>query len=255
MERKKARWKVTLHKSNYRLHGSGELQPRVLLKATYTLDDLVDRIVRRGGCGLSADTVRHAVQLVMDEVEDCLLEGAAVNLPLGRLMPAVTGTWQADGRYDPAVRARNEATVRFVMSASMRRALAEPQLEVAGVGARHRLTIYTVHDTASGTDNERLTPGRPFIVTGEMLLMNGDLNTRGLYLLDAATGEVRAHIRPEELTVNTRRKMIAVVPGELPAGRYLVRVVSQCTTSPHPMREAVEFTLSTELECVAKPVG
>lgn len=255
MAKKKAKWKVTLKRSNYTGVTEGKLIPDVLLKATYTLDDLVDRITRGGGCGLTAETLRHAARLLMDKAEDCLLEGAAVSLPLGRLTPSVTGTWQDDGRHDPAVRAQNGATVRFVMSASLRRALADPQLEVAGRGARHRLMVYTVHDTATGTDNECLTPGRPVIVTGEMLLMNGSLDARGLYLHDAMTGEVMAHIRPEDLIVNTRRKMIAVVPAELPAGRYFMRVVSQCSTSPRPMREAVEFTLPVELECAAGPTA
>ena len=77
---------------------------------------------------------------------------------------------------------------------------------------------------------------------------------RGL-LEGLCAGWAVENIRPEELVVNTRRKMIAVVPAELPAGRYFMRVVSQCSTSPRPMREAVEFTLPVELECAAGPTA
>lgn len=106
---------------------------------------------------------------------------------------------------------------------------------------------YLVEDAATHTFNERLTPARGFILRGFMLLMNGDLPERGVYFLDAATGRTVAHISPDELAVSSRSRIVGIVPEELPAGEYQVKVVSQCTTGPRPMKQAVESTFGAVL--------
>ena len=115
MKKKRAEWKVKLRRSNFKMH-RGELAPRVILAQTYKLNGVLERIVK-GGCALSYGTLKHAADLLMNEIEDCLLEGSAVNLPIGILTPGVKGLWQVSERYDPKVRAQNEAVINYKMSA------------------------------------------------------------------------------------------------------------------------------------------
>ena len=77
MKKKRAEWKVKLRRSNFKMH-RGELAPRVILAQTYKLNGVLERIVK-GGCALSYGTLKHAADLLMNEIEDCLLEGSAVN--------------------------------------------------------------------------------------------------------------------------------------------------------------------------------
>ena len=144
---------------------------------------VLERIVK-GGCALSYGTLKHAADLLMNEIEDCLLEGSAVNLPIGILTPGVKGLWQVSERYDPKVRAQNEAVINYKMSAELRKALENPLLEAENIRSR-RVVINCVEDKGSETINERLTPGNAIIIQGDLLLMNGDLPERGLYYLNA----------------------------------------------------------------------
>ena len=249
MVKKRAEWNIKLVQSNYKLHTNGEMKPQVILKRTYNMEELIDRIRSRGGCALSRENLRHAAGLLMSEVEDCLLEGSAVILPVGRLAPGLTGMWEADRRYDAAVRATNEAVVNFSMSASLRRALANPLLTEIGVGGGRLLSLFDVTDRATGEKNSRLTPGGVAVVRGRMLLMNGELPERGVYLLDAESGEVAVHSPADEVLDSSRSQLMFLVPATLPAGRYRLRVVSQCTTNPRPMKEARACELNCELVC------
>ena len=212
MKKKRAEWKVKLRRSNFKMH-RGELAPRVILAQTYKLNGVLERIVK-GGCALSYGTLKHAADLLMNEIEDCLLEGSAVNLPIGILTPGVKGLWQVSERYDPKVRAQNEAVINYKMSAELRKALENPLLEA-----------------------------------DDLLLMNGDLPERGLYYLNAETGATVCHIPAEQLSINTRSEIITIVPKDLPAGRYKLRIVSQCTTSPRPMKQAASYTMKGEMVC------
>ena len=241
MSENKPKWKVRLQRSNYKIHGGNDWAPRLVHFKSYDLDDVIDRAARRGSA-LSADNLRHAAAMIMSEIKECLIEGATVNLPIGRLTPGVTGLWQFDQRYNEKVRAMNQGVVRYSMSDEMREALANPLLENVGMDTYRKLRVDHVHDISSGTINEWLTPGGAVIVQGTMLLMNGDLPERGFYLIDAETGESIAHIPPEKLATNTRTEAMFTMPTSLPEGDYLLRAVSQCTTNPNPLKKAREYT-------------
>ena len=121
-------------------------------------------------------------------------------------------------------------------------------LEAENIRSR-RVVINCVEDKGSETINERLTPGNAIIIQGDLLLMNGDLPERGLYYLNAETGATVCHIPAEQLSINTRSEIITIVPKDLPAGRYRLRIVSQCTTSPRPMKQAASYTMKGEMVC------
>lgn len=219
--------------------------PKVILTRTWTLDEVITRISTHRSCPLHVETLRFAASMLMDEMEECLLEGGAVSTPLGTLTPSVTGTWSTN-RILPEERERNAATVRYSLSTQLKKALVNPLFhETNGTGLR--LAIYSVTDSATRTENQHLTPGYVATLKGNRLLMNGDLPQRGVYLVDAETGIDVCHIRPEELVSNTRGRILFQVPRNLPPGKYHLRVASQCTTSPRPMKQADEYTMPTIL--------
>lgn len=237
-------WKIRLHQSNLETV-KDELIPQVQLNGTLTLEQIIARLAE-DSCALSPENLAHAAGLLSEAMEYYLVEGYAVSTPLGTLTPTVTGTWSTD-RIQPDERARNAATVRFTLSPRLKKSLANPLFREIGIGAFRRLSIYGVEDAVTHTLNERLTPGRGFILRGSMLLMNGDLPERGVYFLDAATGRTVARVLPDELAVCSRGRIVGIVPEELPAGEYQVKVVSQCTTGPRPMKQAVESTFGAVL--------
>lgn len=250
MSKKRVEWNVLLKSSNLLTLEEHDLVPKVILNGTLTLDELIARLTASRACPLNAETLRHAAATLASGIEEYLVGGYAVSTPLGTLTPSVTGTWSTD-RLQPEERRRNQATVRFTSSPRLQKALANPLFHELGMGSFRRLDIYSVEDIASHTRGERLTPGGVITLRGRFLLMNGDLPQRGLYLLDADSRAEVCHLRPEQFILNTRGRIIVQLPAQLPPGEYLLRVVSQCTTSPRPMKQPAECVCETRFRVAA----
>ena len=58
MAKKRAEWNIKLVRSNYKLHTNGEMKPQVILKRTYNMEELIDRIRSRGVVGDAPCRVR-----------------------------------------------------------------------------------------------------------------------------------------------------------------------------------------------------
>ena len=238
----KHRWLVQLRSSNFR-YNQGQPVARVIHPRSYTLDDVLAHVSADKSIALEPENVRHAVNLFLNKVEEMLLEGSTVNLPIGRLTPAVAGTWQSGDRQDPNVRALNPATVNYALGPRLKKQLAGVQMEVHSY-ASPGLRIYSATDQASGTDNERLTPGGVLILKGNLLGMDGDLPERGVYLTRVDDGGAEAetlHLRPDTFYVCTKRRIILPLPATLAPGQYRISVVSQCTTGARPRKTAAEY--------------
>ena len=209
------------------------------------MNEVIDRIVQDGTNTLARETMVHAVSAFFREVEELIVEGYAVRTPIGNFTPGVTGTWNFE-RILPDARAQNEATVNYALSPQLKKRLADPLFEEIGP-LQSRLAIYHVEDKGSGTENTYLTPGYALIIKGDLLLMNGDLPERGLYFVDAETGQAVRHVAAEDI-YGTRKRCWVHIPHDLPPGRYLLRIVSQCTTSPTPLKRAASYTYKVVFE-------
>lgn len=245
-KKRRAQWKVRIRKSNY-TSNSGQAVPVVFHPRSYTLEEIIALMDAHLSLPICRENLEMAVKMFMEQVENLLLEGCIVNLPIGRLTPAVTGAWEYTNRFDPKVRAQNKAVVNYVMGPRLTRLLANPLLHDMQANIGSRLCIGEVKDHASGTVNERLTPGGIITVRGKLLLMNGDDPRRGLYLLRADTLEEAAHIAPADMALCTRTRIVAQVPATLPAGTYQLQAVSQCTTNPTPLKKAAESLFACTL--------
>lgn len=242
-------WNVQLRASNY-TQNQGAAVARVIHPRSYTLDDILAAVAGEDSTALTPENLRYAVKLFLNKVETCLLEGANVNLPIGRLTPAVEGTWQSSDRQVPAVRALNRPTVNYALSPRLRKRMDERVLMDVHSFATSNLHIFSVEDKRSGTTNERLTPGGVIILKGKLLRMDGDLPQRGLYLTRTDdNGDQRTwHLTPDTFFICTKGRIAVQLPDDLPAGRYRLRIVSQCTTGPRPRKTAAEYVMPGEME-------
>ena len=68
--------------------------------------------------------------------------------------------------------------------------------------------------------------------------MNGDLPEPGVYLLRADTMDVACHLTPDTFALCTRGRIALQLPADLAPGQYRLKVVSQCSTSPKPLKKA-----------------
>lgn len=235
-DKKRVEWGVRIHR--YNLKEGNEYHPRVVLRGTVTLAELAARAADRLRGMRSAREMEMVGQVLMEVAEDFLVEGYAVDTRLGRLTPVVTGMWGFD-RIDPKVRAQNGASVSYALSRELKEAFDNPLFHEADHIMQGPF-VYDVFDLASQSHNKRLTPGGHVYLKGRHLLLNGDLPARGVELLDAETGKVVHRFDTDFLAryMNSRTRIVLIIPQDLPDGLYRLAVTTQCSTGPKPLQHA-----------------
>lgn len=237
MEKKKRPvWYISLH--SYNFGNRDEKHPRVLLRGTLTLEDLVHELQKRIGGPRNEEYLYSISSMLMNVAEEALIEGFAINTPLGTLRPTVTGLWSPD-RIQPQARHLNTAAVSYSMSKRLKTALADPLFYERTRRTTSGPVILETKDMGNHQSGGTLTPGSLLIVKGRQLLMNGDSPHRGVEIVDSVTKEAVMFIPASELQLNTRSSFILPVPSDLPEGEYLLAVTSQCCTKPTPLLSPV----------------
>lgn len=233
-EKKRVTWDVNLYPYNLG-EKKGELYPVAILRGTIDLEGLINAVMAERN-ELRRETLRSVASQLTDKAIDLLIEGFALSTPLGILTPTVTGMWNPD-RLSPSARAENKASLSYAMSTTLKEAFADPlfrQQPRRSTGP----TIFGIIDMTNGVKDKLLTPGGIFRAHGQLLLMNGDLPERGLYLYDRETGKKVAFMPAAEFMINSRSEIYTRLPDDVPPGKYTLQVVSQCTTGPRPMKRA-----------------
>ena len=123
--KKRVEWGVRLQ--HYNLKESDDLHPRVVLRGTLDVHDLALILEERSrGIYRAADTELIVNQL-MSVARDALVDGYALNTPMGRLTPVVRGMWNFN-RINPAARAQNQASLSYALSTELKKAF-----EISGI--------------------------------------------------------------------------------------------------------------------------
>ncbi|MDR2498826.1 MAG: DUF4469 domain-containing protein [Tannerellaceae bacterium] len=105
-------------------------------------------------------------------------------------------------------------------------------------------------DLLSGTSNEKITYGGSVRLSGQKLKLKGSDNTVGLKLLRVATQQDIA-IPMSAIPVNKAKEIVFVVPMDLPAGLYQIRIVTQYNGSLAREAKAPHvYTYEPKLEVV-----
>lgn len=232
MSTRKVKWDVTLHP--YPLGDRNDVYPRVMLNGNVTFDQLAADVEERTNI-YREETARAIITVVEELVEEYLAQGYSVTGKLGTLSPQVTGLWNFD-RVDPRARAQNKAQVRFTQSKWLTKLLDGALFNVI----RKKASDPEVEKAPFCKQNEEwelvIDQTRPLLIEGKFLWMNGDDPSRGLYFVDADTQEEVLHIKADDILMSERSKLLVQMhPGDVPPGRYYLRVVSQCTTNSRPL--------------------
>lgn len=237
-KKRRPEWNVQLFQSNYK--GVTGTYPRIVSRGAVTLEELAHVLQERTGI-YRADTTKAILRLMANIVEEWLVEGYTVTGELGTWSPTVTGLWNFD-RIQPEARAQNKAEIRYTMSPRMKKAMSDPLFHSIG---RYR-TAPHIYPSMPPMLKDKVEPfhyqlNGILIAEGTKLLMNGEDPSRGLYLIDAETGEERAFFAPDEMLMNSRSMLVVrLSPEKVQPGNYRLKVVSQCSTSPRPLKRPQE---------------
>lgn len=248
MGNKRVTWSVLLRRSNYSTN-KGEIYPEVELRGTLTMEDIVNAIISARS-ELRRETYLAVAREIEEMMQSFLVEGYAIRTGVGTLTPAVTGPWDFR-RLEPEARAKNKATLRYSVSKEMKKKLANPLFQQSGF-RKSRLCINHIYNPYLPDAENIASPGDTLKLVGNHLLMKGDHPERGFYFLKADTEEVAAFIPGEKIHLPGRTTTFVQVPNDLPAGNYLLKVVSQCTTSPKILKTPAEYVCPTILQVMPR---
>lgn len=233
MGKRRVKWRVALYRYHFGKN-KGKMYPRVLLRQTIDLEGVIDLVMAERS-ELRRDTLRSVAYQLFSMMEDLIVEGHPVATPLGTFTPTVNGMWNYN-RYDPKARAENQASVNFALSKALKEALSNPLFQEDDRPDSNP-RIYSILNMSTGATDGTLSPGDTFVLKGKLLLMNGDLPERGLYLLDKETKRQVGFIPAGRILINDRSSIYAKLPADIPPGLYRIEVASQCTTSPTPLKQ------------------
>ena len=198
----------------------GEPTYRALVKKrnSYNLEDILDKMENYRSSISRADAV-GALELFFTAVENTLVEGGVVSLPLFKAQCSISGNFRnSDDRFNPKRHA-----VNITMKPGKR--LKEIARSVKPEKTGHNKPvpqIITFTDMASGSRNSKITPGAPAIIKGKHLSFDVTDASQGIFFMP----ENKPAIKAETIHLNTFSQLVFIIPASLEPGNYRIYVAN-----------------------------
>ena len=201
---------------------------------------LIDAFMAEG-TELKRETIESVVTRYNRLCATHALQGWTVDTGLVYMRAIVTGAFYGK-KVDPE---RNSVYVAVTQSADIRREAAQTRIEILGE-MPDVMYILQVTNMQSKASDGTLTRGRNAMVEGSYLKIAGDDPACGVYLTNAETGaDVR--LDADLVVTNDPSKLLLLIPADLPAGAYRLKVVTQFTSSNKLLKSPREAVFAQEL--------
>jgi hypothetical protein len=143
--------------------------------------------------------------------------------------------------------ARNSVYVSVTQGADIRREAAQTQVEVLGE-MPNVMYILQVTNMQTKAPDGTLTRGRNALVEGAYLRVAGDDPSIGVYLVNA-DNDAETKLDDDLLVTNDPSKLL-LIPADLPAGSYRLKVITQFTGAGKLLKAPREAIFDQELTVV-----
>ncbi len=180
--------------------------------------------------GLREETIRHVTDLFQRVVTRLVLSGYNVNTGLFYAAPKITGIIE-QGKWNPE---KNAIYVSITQGKQLREAIAKTHVQILGEKA-NRMYIAGSEDTSTRAEDGTCTPGRNLVLTGRMLKIAGNNSLVGVTLINSQGAETKL---PEDMiVVNNPSQLIVLLPTNLEAGKYELKVTTQHSGGKNLLKE------------------
>jgi hypothetical protein len=211
----------------------GKYIARTKNQATVTIEDIGGALRDRAGFSGNLEQLAADLRLFFNEVEYQLADGFTVNLGPFSIHPNVGGTF--DSVREGITEEKHPIDFRYRTRAELREVAQFIDVNVVGV-AENGAFIDEVYDNASGTANEKMTPGGVIIITGGKIKIAGEAKDTGVYFTAPGSPIITTKVT-EHLVENSANKVIAVTP-QLPTGKtWTLQVRTQYAGSGTLLKE------------------
>jgi hypothetical protein len=199
---------------------------RVVKQNSLNEDDLINIAVKRR-TDLSPTSLKSTIELLKNIACEQIANGSSVAFGLGYFSVGVNGVFFGD---NPTWNAgEHSLIVKVTPTAELRNEVRSATVNLRG-DAPVGTAISKVIDVVSGETNTTLTPGGAVNIVGSKIKIAGDNEQVGISLINQANQEVTP-IPSSSIAINEPSKITFVVPAALPAGDYVLRIVTQFSTS------------------------
>lgn len=218
----------TLHKIKAYLYDNqltddpNDFIARVSSERSLTVEDICKSAVTRGGADISAEAMRHGVELFQKEMAYLLSDGYSVNTGYFTATALVKGIFNSPREtFNPE---KHKVLFQFNQGEAMRKELSNIEVEIMGV-AESGLRIAQVIDVKTSSVNDLLTPGFNLKISGYKIKLGGEHASVGVYFHNQDTN-ASTKVNAADIVVNNPSEVIVVTPA-LTAGTYQLEVVTQ----------------------------
>jgi hypothetical protein len=195
---------------------------RVVSEKSLSVADIARSAVQRGGANVSAEAMKHAVNLFLKEMTYCLCDGFSVNAGYFTAQTMIKGVFNSANESFNAQ--KHSILFDFQQGSLLRKELANVEVSILGV-ADSALVINQVTDVKTASVNDLLTPNRNLKISGSKLKIAGDDSNVGIYFVKQEVHEV-TKVDPFDIVTNNPSELIIIIP-MLSAGTYKLEVTTQ----------------------------
>ncbi len=204
---------------NFLTERPDDYMAQTIATRSYDKNAVIDHILRRGSL-LTRTDVLAVLNGLEETVADIIKDGGTINLPLFNTSFSISGVFESP--MDTFDGGRHKLNVNLTKGTILRKA--ESEVRVTKTDAVTPLpNIMEVKDVVSGKTNETLTPGGVIQIWGSLLKIEGDHPDVGLWFVPETGEAVKASV----IVTNKPASIIAMIPSELAAGSYQLRIATQ----------------------------
>lgn len=205
---------------------------RVVTSKSLSENDLVEIAVSRR-TDLNASTLKSSIEILKEIAMEEVANGASVNFGLGYFNLGVNGVFIGDNPgWDSS---QHKLIVKATPNAQLRSKLNDTKVNIRGLAVSGPI-INRVYDVSSAQENTTLTPGGGVNIEGSKIKIEGTEEGVGLFLLNQADSNEIA-IPQTSILVNDPSKITFIVPANITAGDYKLRIGTQFSKSGIPLKE------------------
>ncbi|MDR1119740.1 MAG: DUF4469 domain-containing protein [Dysgonamonadaceae bacterium] len=200
------------------------------------VDGIIDEL-KAEGMELKTETVLDVITRYNRKCIDLVLSGHNVSTGLVYMKAMVRGVFY-DKTWNPE---RNHLHVAISQGVDLRNAVAETSVEIMGEHP-DPIALFTITDLSTGKTDGSLTLGFNAELKGAYIKITGKDESCGLYLRNVDTSE-DVKLEPQYIAINDPSRILFIVPANLSAGTYELRIVTQFTGGGSSLKHPRAVTL------------
>jgi hypothetical protein len=208
------------------------------------IDDLIAIAVTRRS-DINALTMKAVYEILREIAQEEVCSGKSVEFGLTYNRLGVEGVFVGDhAAWD---KEKNRLVLVSVPLRDIRREIENIEVEVLGM-ASSGIFVNTLTDIASNKVNTCITPGGGVKLSGSKMKIVGNTENIGIHLTNISTG-AQVAIPIDSIMSNEPKKIVFVVPANLPAGDYRLSITTQFSNYAKWLKEPRTYIFDCILEC------